>query len=61
MKTTQVIVKMTDEQKDFLLSQASEERRTITTIINTALSEKYPKYKEILEKGGKGNGNQQSN
>ena len=47
-KQNQIIFRTSDEQKDFLRLQAMEENRTITAIINIALSEKYPKYKEIF-------------
>ena len=52
MKKSQIIIRTTDEQREFLLKQADKEDRTLTTIINIALGEKYPKYKEITK--GKG-------
>lgn len=52
-KQNQITMRMSDKQKDFLLKQAQDENRTLTAIINIALSKQYPKYKKILmdEKG----------
>ena len=52
MKTNQIIIKVTEEQKDFLLKQAKQQDRTITAIVNIALGSSYPEYKEITK--GKG-------
>ena len=52
VKTTQILLRATDAQKEFLQKQADEEDRTITAIINIALCEKYPEYRKIL-KGNK--------
>jgi hypothetical protein len=49
-KNNQITMRTTAEQKEFLQKQAQEENRTITAIINIALSEKYPKYKKIIRK-----------
>ena len=48
IKTSQIIIRTSDAQKEFLQQQADAENRTITAIINIALSEKYPKYKKIF-------------
>ena len=48
-KSSQIIFRTTEAQKDFLLKQSEKEDRTITTIVNLALGEKYPKYKEITK------------
>ena len=53
-KNSQIIFRTTEEQKDFLLKQSEKEDRTIITIVNLALGEKYPKHKEIT-KGAKDN------
>ena len=42
-------MRTTAEQKEFLQKQADAEDRTITAIINIALSEKYPKYRKICK------------
>lgn len=49
IKTSQIIIRTSDAQKEFLQQQADAENRTITAIINIALSEKYPKYKKIFK------------
>lgn len=48
-KNNQITMRTTAEQKEFLQKQADAEDRTITAIINIALSEKYPKYKKIMK------------
>ena len=48
-KNNQITMRTTAEQKEFLQKQADAEDRTITAIINIALSEKYPKYRKICK------------
>ena len=57
LKKSQIIMRMTKEQKDFLQKCSDEEDRTITAIINVALCEKYPEYKQITKNKGELNGN----
>lgn len=49
-KTSQIIVRMTEKEKNFLLRKAEEEERTLSAIVNGALRKKYPKYKTVNEK-----------
>ena len=49
IKTSQIIIRTSDAQKEFLQQQADAENRTITAIINIALSEKYPKCKTVFK------------
>lgn len=46
-KTAQLIMRITEAEKEFLLRKAEEENRTISAIVNIALREKYEQYKEI--------------
>lgn len=48
-KNTQIIFRTTEAQKEFLQNQADKEDRSVTAIINIALSEKYPQYKKITK------------
>lgn len=49
-KTSQIIVRVTEREKDFLTKKAEEEDRTLSAIVNGALKERYPEYKELKEK-----------
>lgn len=44
-KDKRIIIRVSDEEFSFLHEQAERESRSITTIVNVALSEKYPEYK----------------
>ena len=46
-KTAQLIMRITEVEKEFLIRKAEEENRTISAIVNIALREKYEQYKEI--------------
>ena len=40
-KSTQIIIRLTEKEKEFLIHQAEEENRTISAIVKIALVEKY--------------------
>lgn len=46
-KTSQIIVRVTEKEKQFLLEKAEEEERTISAIVKGALKERYREYGEI--------------
>ena len=46
-KSAQIIIRLTEKEKDFLIHQAEEENRTISTIVKVALGEKYKEYEEM--------------
>ena len=45
-KDKRIIIRVSDEEFSFLHEQAEKESRSITAIVNVALSEKYPEYKD---------------
>ena len=47
-KNSQITMRMTDEQKAFIIKKSKEEGRSITSIVNLALGSRYPAYKKIL-------------
>ena len=49
-KSSQIIVRVTETEKEFLIHKAEEENRTISAIVNGALGEKYEEYREIRKK-----------
>ena len=49
-KSSQIIVRMTEREKEFLKKKAEEENRTISAIVNGALGEKYEEYREIRKR-----------
>lgn len=50
-KTSQIIVRVTEKEKDFLTRKAEEEDRTISSIVKGALKERYKDFKEIEKRG----------
>ena len=49
-KTAQLIMRITEAEKEFLLRKSEEENRTISTIVTIALREKYEEYQKIKER-----------
>jgi hypothetical protein len=49
-KTAQLIMRITEAEKEFLLMKAEEENRTISAIVTIALREKYEEYQKIKER-----------
>lgn len=49
-KTAQLIMRITEAEKEFLLMKAEEENRTISAIVTIALREKYEEYKKLKER-----------
>ena len=47
MKNTQLIMRLTESEKEFLLQKAEEENRTLAAIVKIALMEKYAEYQKI--------------
>ena len=47
MKNAQLIMRLTEAEKEFLLQKAEEENRTLAAIVKIALMEKYADYKTI--------------
>ena len=43
-------MRITEAEKEFLLTKAEEENRTISAIVTIALREKYEEYQKIKEK-----------
>ncbi len=48
-KDTQIIIRASEKQKQFLSQQALKEDRTVTTLINMALGAQYPEYQKITK------------
>ena len=48
-KTAQLIMRITEAEKEFLLQKSEEENRTISAIVTIALREKYEEYQKIKE------------
>ena len=59
-KTSQIIVRVTEKEKDFLIRKAEEEDRTISSVIHRTLEEKYPEYKKIRKNMGKESGEKEN-
>lgn len=53
-KSSQIIVRVTEREKNFLLRKAEEEDRTISAIVKGALRERYPEYKRVNTEEEKG-------
>ena len=51
-KTSQIIVRMTEREKNFLEERAEEEDRTISSVVKGALREKYKEFGEMGKKRG---------
>ena len=49
-KTAQLIMRVTEKEKEFLIQKAEEENRTISAIVNIALSKQYKSYAEISKR-----------
>ena len=47
MKNAQLIMRLTEKAKEFLLQKAEEENRTLAAIVKIALMEKYAEYQKI--------------
>ena len=54
-KSAQLIVKLTEREKAFLVEKAEEEGSNISDIVNAALEEKYKEYKEMRRKNNNEN------
>ena len=52
-KEVRVGFRATNKEREFLQKQSVKESRTITALINLALSKQYPEYKKILKEEGK--------
>lgn len=46
-KSAQLIMRLTEKEKEFLIQKAEEENRTISAIVKMALSRQYENYAEI--------------
>jgi hypothetical protein len=49
-KTAQLIMRITEAEKEFLIRKSEEENRTISAIVTIALREKYEEYQKIRER-----------
>lgn len=49
-KTSQIIVRMTEKEKNFLMERAEEEDRALSAVVKGALRERYPEFKKINTK-----------
>jgi hypothetical protein len=49
-KTAQLIMRITEAEKEFLIQKSEEENRTISAIVTIALREKYEEYQKIKER-----------
>ena len=50
-KTSQIIVRVTEREKNFLMERAEEEDRTLSSIVKGALRERYKEFGLKKEKG----------
>ena len=49
-KTAQLIMRITEAEKEFLIQKSEEENRTISAIVTIALREKYEEYQKIKKR-----------
>lgn len=46
-KNSQLIMRLTEKEKEFLLQKAAEENRSISAIVQIALGKRYKEYEKI--------------
>ena len=49
-KTAQLIMRITEAEKEFLIRKSEEENRTISAIVKMALSKQYGEFAEISKR-----------
>ena len=49
-RTSQLILRVTEREKEFLKKKAEEEKKTISAVVGNALEEKYEEYGEVRKR-----------